>query len=150
MPLLCKPAPDPEITVFQQWLAVPSDSNKSRRVANIQTQVKNYYQRQVDSGKKEWEMIAKDADEKRERNEPTGPLPTPTVIPKRRYDITPGSHPRSSSAMDQPEEFLSPGPHSVMSQVSPPQPPSLSARFPALAQAGPVPQTPPSTATSFL
>ncbi|KAH7370893.1 hypothetical protein BKA65DRAFT_446052 [Rhexocercosporidium sp. MPI-PUGE-AT-0058] len=135
-------------TVFQQWLAVPSDSNKSRRVANIQTQVKNYYQRQVDSGKKEWEIIAKDADEKRERNEPTGPLPTPTVIPKRRYDVTPGSHPRSSSAMDQTEEFLPPGPNSVMSQVSPPQPPSLSARFPALAQAGPVPQIQPVTATS--
>jgi len=61
-------------TVFQQWLVVPSDSNKSRRVANIQTQVKNYYQRQVDSGKmKEWEDIARDADDKKSRGEdPTG------------------------------------------------------------------------------
>ncbi|CZT48988.1 uncharacterized protein RSE6_09766 [Rhynchosporium secalis] len=137
-------------TVFQQWLAVPSDSNKSRRVANIQTQVKNYYQRQVDLGKKEWEMIAKDADEKRERGETTGPLPTPTVIPKRRYDVTPGSHSRAASGMDQNEEFMSPGPSSVMSQVAPPPPPSLSARFPALAQAGPVPQIQSGAATSTI
>jgi hypothetical protein len=74
-------------TVFQQWLVVPQDTNKSRRVAIIQTQVKNYYQRQVDSGKmKEWEDIARDADEKKSRGEETGPLPTPTILPKRYYD----------------------------------------------------------------
>ena len=67
-------------TIFQQWLVVPQDTNKSRRVAIIQTQVKNYYQRQVDSGKmKEWEDIARDADEKKSRGEETGPLPTPTI-----------------------------------------------------------------------
>ena len=49
--------------LFHEWLIVSSDSNKNRRVANILAQVKNYYQRQVDSGKmKEWEDIARDAD----------------------------------------------------------------------------------------
>ncbi|RDW88028.1 hypothetical protein BP6252_00060 [Coleophoma cylindrospora] len=131
-------------TVFQHWLAVPSDSNKSRRVANIQTQVKNYYQRQVDSGKmSEWEGIAKEADEKRERGESTGPLPTPTVVPKRRpepmgyfdrteptitslEDLTPGSQNQAI-----PLQRVSPQPQSVLNNN----------RFPTLAQAGTHPQS---------
>ncbi|PBP23800.1 myb-like DNA-binding domain-containing protein [Diplocarpon rosae] len=133
--------------IFQRWLTVPSDSNKSRRVANILTQVKNYYQRQVDSGKKEWEAIAKEADEKRDRDEPTAPLPTPSVIPKRRYDITPGAHPRSASAMDQVADVVPSGQSALMSQTSPPQT-SMGSRFPVLAQAGPVAQTQPNSATS--
>jgi hypothetical protein len=75
-------------TVFRDWLIVPSDSNRGRRLANVQTQVKNYYQRQVDSGKMSlWEQIAHEADEKISQGEDTGPLPTPTSLPKRRYDM---------------------------------------------------------------
>jgi hypothetical protein len=136
-------------TVFQQWLTVPSDSNKSRRVANIQTQVKNYYQRQVDSGKmKEWEEIAKEADEKRERGEPTGPLPTPTVLPKRRYEVTPGSVPRAGSAIDGLDDIPSAGQNAALQQPSPPQV-SLGSRFAPLAQAGPLPHQP-ATPTSVM
>lgn len=52
------------------------DGSKRRRVANVLLQVKNYYQRRVDTGKKkEWEDIAKYADVKRERGEATGPVP---------------------------------------------------------------------------
>ncbi|KAL3427876.1 myb-like DNA-binding protein [Phlyctema vagabunda] len=130
-------------TVFQQWLAVPSDSNKSRRVANIQTQVKNYYQRQVDSGKmSDWEEIARDADEKRGRGESTGPMPNPPSQPKRRYDGPPGTFDRAESAMTGMED-LTANAQSVVIQQPSPQPqhqPSLNTRFPALAQAGPVPQ----------
>ncbi|EHL03015.1 putative Nuclear receptor corepressor 1 [Glarea lozoyensis 74030] len=86
--------------LFQQWLQVPSDSNKSRRVANIQTQVKNFYQRRVDNGQRDWEEMVKEADAKRERGESTGLAPTPSIIPKRRYDPTGSLPPRSGSAMD--------------------------------------------------
>jgi hypothetical protein len=77
-------------TIFSQWLTVPSDSNKSRCVANLQQQVKNYYQRQVDSGKPEWEEIARIADEKKRLGESTGPPPVPVPL-KRRYDGPTGS-----------------------------------------------------------
>jgi hypothetical protein len=136
-------------TVFQQWLVVPSDSNKSRCVANIQTQVKNYYQRQVDSGKmKEWEDITRDADDKKSRGEETGPLPQLTSLPKRRYDMPPGTAQRSGSAMEGVEDMASTGQNSL-THTSPPQP-TLNTRFPALAQAGPVAQIQPPTAASVL
>lgn len=103
------------------------------------TMVKNYYQRSVDSGsKKEWETITRDADSKRERGESTGPAPTPSAPTKRRYDPTPAPLSRSASAMDLDE--LSANQPITLSQTSPPQP-TLSTRFPALAQAGPVPQS---------
>ncbi|TGO46683.1 hypothetical protein BCON_0312g00030 [Botryotinia convoluta] len=103
------------------------------------TMVKNYYQRSVDSGsKKEWETITRDADSKRERGECTGPAPTPSAPTKRRYDPTPAPLSRSASAMDLDE--LSANQPITLSQTSPPQP-TLSNRFPALAQAGPVPQS---------
>jgi hypothetical protein len=135
-------------SVFQQWLAVPSDSNKSRLVANILTQVKNYYQRQVDSGKKEWEECAQEADEKRARGEPTGPLPQPTIVTKRRYDVSSGALPRAGSAVDGLDDLPPTGQGVVLAQASPPQP-SLSARFAPLAQAGAVPHQP-ATPTSTL
>ncbi|TAQ86133.1 hypothetical protein B7494_g5535 [Chlorociboria aeruginascens] len=123
-------------TAFQQWLTVPSDSNKSQHVANIQSQVKNYYQRQVET-KIQLGEIARDADEKIARGESTGPLPNPTLIPKRRYDV-PGSLPRSGSALDNMDD-LAPSAQSMMIQQNSPQQPPISTRFPALAQAGPVP-----------
>ncbi|KAG9229886.1 hypothetical protein BJ875DRAFT_521691 [Amylocarpus encephaloides] len=143
--------------LFQHWLAVPSDSNKSRRVANILTQVKNYYQRQVDSGKmQEWEDITKEADAKRERGEHMGVAPTASTIPpKRRYDAPSSGSlpPRSGSALGHVEDLASPGLVSVLgrtSQASPPHSQSLSARFPALANAGPVPQIQPAPSPSVM
>jgi hypothetical protein len=137
--------------LFHKWLLVSEDSNKSRRVANVLAQVKNYYQRQVDSGKmKEWEDIAKNADAKRERGEPTGPLPSATgLLKKGRYESPLGSVPRSGSAMEGLEDMSSPGPNAGMTQASPPQP-TLSARFSQLAQAGPVPHIQPTTPASVL
>ena len=131
-------------TAFKQWLAVPSDENKSWRVANIETQVKNYYSRQVESGKMSaWERMARDADEKKARGESTGPTPTP--IPKNRFEAPPGPIPRSGSAMDI-DDISSAGQNTMMQQASPPQP-TLSTRFPALAQAGPVSHTVPQPAS---
>ncbi|KAG4433798.1 hypothetical protein IFR05_010712 [Cadophora sp. M221] len=57
--------------------------------------VKNFYQRRVDSGSIEWEQVAKATDALIEKGLPTGPLPTPTVIPKRRYDVSPTGLSRS-------------------------------------------------------
>jgi hypothetical protein len=55
----------------------------------------NYYRRMVDSRKQEqWENIVREADRKRGLGEETGPLPQRTFLPKRRYDILPGSTPR--------------------------------------------------------
>ncbi|KAH6710612.1 hypothetical protein BKA61DRAFT_578450 [Leptodontidium sp. MPI-SDFR-AT-0119] len=51
--------------------------------------VKNFYQRQVDSGRTEWEEVAKTTDSLIEKGLPTSPLPTPAVIPKRRYNVSP-------------------------------------------------------------
>ncbi|PMD38724.1 hypothetical protein L207DRAFT_513216 [Hyaloscypha variabilis F] len=112
--------------------------------------VKNYYQRQVDSGKmKEWEDIARDADDKKSRGEETGPLPQPTILPKRRYDMPPGNVQRSGSAMEGVEDMASAG-QTSLTHTSPPQP-TLSTRFPALAQAGTVTQQiQPATAASVL
>jgi len=136
-------------TVFQQWLIVPSDSNRSRCVTNIQTQVKNYYIRQVESGQKAgWRVIAQDADDKKSRGESTGPLPAPTtIIPKPRGHPV-GSAPRSSSVMDGVEDMPMGG--SMLQQGSPTQA-GMPTRYTALAQAGPS-RTPsqPATPTSLL
>jgi hypothetical protein len=137
-------------TVFEDWLVVPADSNRSRCVANILTQVKNYYQRLVDSGKMSaWETIAREADEKRRRGESTGPLPIPTVIPKTRGH--PSSGTRMGSASDGLDEMSSAPQNLPLQQASPTQP-SIGTRFPALAQAGPVQQTlsQPATPTSLI
>ncbi|KAI3155521.1 hypothetical protein DTO046C5_8179 [Penicillium roqueforti] len=53
--------------------------------------VKNFYQRRLDSGQKDFELILTDAEEKKARGEATGPLPVPSVAPKRRYEATPSS-----------------------------------------------------------
>lgn len=75
------------ITIFP-WLVVPTHGNRGRRLASIQAQVKNYYQRQVDSGKMcKWQQIANDADEKISRGEDTGPFLRPTILPNRHYDM---------------------------------------------------------------
>ncbi|CAG8900724.1 unnamed protein product [Penicillium egyptiacum] len=53
--------------------------------------VKNFYQRRLDSGQKDFELILTDAEEKKARGEATGPVPIPSVAPKRRYEATPSS-----------------------------------------------------------
>ncbi|KAJ6185281.1 hypothetical protein N7519_006582 [Penicillium mononematosum] len=53
--------------------------------------VKNFYQRRLDSGQKDFELILTDAEEKKARGEATGPLPIPSAAPKRRYEATPSS-----------------------------------------------------------
>lgn len=53
--------------------------------------VKNYYQRRLDSGHKDFEETLLIAEGKKARGEPTGPLPVPSVAPKRRYEATPSA-----------------------------------------------------------
>ncbi|KAJ5377966.1 uncharacterized protein N7496_005375 [Penicillium cataractarum] len=54
--------------------------------ANVIEQVQSYYQRHVDSGQEDFERLLLIAEEKKSRGEPTGPLPVPSVAPKRRYE----------------------------------------------------------------
>jgi hypothetical protein len=110
-------------------------------------QVKNYYQRKIDSGNNEFEEIVKVTEVKKMRGEPTGPLPTPNPTPKRRYEATPSavSHrplaphtdmehgedgrlgPKKASATMSPPVQVRPAP-----EIAPDR--SLS-RYPSLAQA---------------
>ncbi|CAG8138549.1 unnamed protein product [Penicillium olsonii] len=53
--------------------------------------VKNFFQRRLDSGHNDFELIVKDAEEKKARGESPGKLPNPSVAPKRRYEATPSS-----------------------------------------------------------
>ncbi|KAJ5531314.1 hypothetical protein N7527_004707 [Penicillium freii] len=52
------------------------------------TMVKNFYQRSVDAGQKEFEYIVTQTEDKKARGEPTGLLPVPNVTPERRYEAT--------------------------------------------------------------
>ena len=101
-------------------------------------QVKNYYLRQVDSGRmSSWRDIAEEADEKRKRGEATGPLPKPNMMQKRRIDGQTTTMPRPGASMDGVDDLTSAGQTMVLQQGSPSQT-ALSSRFPALAQANPV------------
>ncbi|KKK24294.1 hypothetical protein ARAM_006685 [Aspergillus rambellii] len=53
--------------------------------------VKNYFQRRIDSGQKDFEDIVADAEAKKARGEATGHLPMPNFTSKRRYEATPSS-----------------------------------------------------------
>ncbi|KAL1957121.1 hypothetical protein VTO42DRAFT_6379 [Malbranchea cinnamomea] len=55
------------------------------------TMVKNYFQREIDAGRTDLDELALIAEAKKLRGEPTGPLPTPNVMPKRRYEATPST-----------------------------------------------------------
>lgn len=121
-----------------EWLTMPSDSNKSRRVANVLSQVKNFYQRQVEAGKRDWLEAATEADEKKKRGEPTGPLPqAPQIQPKRKYELSSGPV-LQGSVVDELDNMPVGVQVPTMSQASPQQP-VLSNRFPPLARAGSVP-----------
>ncbi|KAL0941102.1 Myb-like DNA-binding domain-containing protein [Colletotrichum truncatum] len=61
--------------------------------------VKNYFVRQRDQGKSDWEQFANDADAKRARGEKLPDPPPPTVGGRKKYDATPGgSHRAIASA----------------------------------------------------
>ncbi|KAJ5664795.1 uncharacterized protein N7477_007243 [Penicillium maclennaniae] len=111
--------------------------------------VKNYYQRRLDSGQKDFEETLLIAEDKKARGEPTGALPVPTSAPKRRYEATPSAivprplapHGELMTEADE-ARFSSKGKPLAMS----PQPMPLharpisdsergSSRYPALAQA---------------
>ncbi|KAK1751219.1 hypothetical protein QBC47DRAFT_392487 [Echria macrotheca] len=49
--------------------------------------VKNYFVRQKEGGKPEWEAIAQEADTKRSRGEKRPAPPTPSTGPRKRYDV---------------------------------------------------------------
>ncbi|KAL4914656.1 hypothetical protein BDW62DRAFT_190051 [Aspergillus aurantiobrunneus] len=53
--------------------------------------VKNYFQRRIDSGNKDFEDIVSDAETKKARGEPPTALPIPNFTPKRRYEATPSA-----------------------------------------------------------
>ncbi|KAI1965796.1 hypothetical protein LOZ58_000696 [Ophidiomyces ophidiicola] len=53
------------------------------------TMVRNYFQRAIDQGKSELEDLALAAEAKKQKGEPTGPLPVPSQPTKRRYDAIP-------------------------------------------------------------
>lgn len=92
--------------------------------------VKNYFQRESSN----LEPLAAVAETKKQRGEPTGPLPVPTVTPKRRYESTPSAvaprliAPHTDSA-ETDETLLVPKvkQRGRSSRVSP-QPPALQAR----------------------
>ncbi|KAJ6144079.1 hypothetical protein N7471_003532, partial [Penicillium samsonianum] len=50
--------------------------------------VRNFFQRRLDSGQKEFEEIVAEAESRKARGEPTGSLPVPSVAPKRHYEAT--------------------------------------------------------------
>lgn len=53
--------------------------------------MKNYFQRRIDSGETEFANLVVTAESKKERGEPTGPLPIPNTATKRRYEATPST-----------------------------------------------------------
>ncbi|KAJ5737840.1 uncharacterized protein N7483_002965 [Penicillium malachiteum] len=121
--------------------------------------VKNYYQRRLDSGHKDFEEILMAAEDKKARGEPTGPLPVPSVAPKRRYEATPSAivprplapHGEMLSEADE-ARFSSKGKPLAMSpQPMPmhgrlPEGDRSSNRYPPLAQASTAAPLPPAAA----
>lgn len=119
-------------------------------------QVKNYYQRRLDSGQKDFEETLLIAEEKKARGEPTGPLPVPSVAPKRRYEATPSSIvPRTLAPQDGPitetdeprfaskSKSLAMSPQPMPLQGRPPlETERPSSRYLALAQASTAPSMP--------
>ncbi|KAJ5222173.1 uncharacterized protein N7469_011060 [Penicillium citrinum] len=117
--------------------------------------VKNYYQRRLDSGQKDFEEILVTAEDKKARGEATGPLPVPSVAPKRRYEATPSAivprplAPHGELIAETDETRFPKGKPLAMS----PQPVSLhgrlpenersSSRYPTLAQASAATAVPP-------
>lgn len=117
--------------------------------------VKNYFQRRIDSGQKDFEDIVSIAEGKKARGEPTGPLPVPSVAPKRRYEATPSAivprplAPHTEAAPEVDEGRLAPktkptilSPQPAPLHVRPPSDRERNApRYPPLAQASSPPMS---------
>jgi hypothetical protein len=86
------------IAYFGRDFAAIADFMKTKS----STMIKNFYTRELNTGKKELEDAAKRAESMRERGEPIGPPPTPVAPPKRRYEATPSmaSLPRPMTSHD--------------------------------------------------
>ena len=85
-------------------------------------QVKNYYLRQVESGRmSSWRNISQEADEKRKRGASTGPLPKPTMKPKRRIDGQTTAMPPIGTSIEGIDDLTSAGQTIVFQQGSPSQ-----------------------------
>ena len=128
-------------------------------------QVKNYYQRQLDSGKKDFEDIVTDAESKKARGEPSNPLPIPNFTSKRRYEATPSAvsmprplapHTEATPELEESRLASAAARHAAL----PSQPVSLHtrplherersiSRYPPLAQASNAPMAPHSPATTL-
>ncbi|KAB8264632.1 hypothetical protein BDV32DRAFT_117323 [Aspergillus pseudonomiae] len=114
--------------------------------------VKNYFQRRIDSGQKDFEDIVADAEHKKARGERTGPLPAaPNIASRRRYEATPSSiimprplAPHTEGAAPEPDEarvvskskHTAPSPQTVPLHARPPPEKERNvSRYPPLAQA---------------
>ncbi len=73
------------ITYFGRDFAAIAEFMKTKS----STMIKNFYTRELNTGKKELEDAAIKTEGMRERGEPMGPPPTPVAPPKRRYEATP-------------------------------------------------------------
>ncbi|KAI9841380.1 MAG: hypothetical protein M1838_003593, partial [Thelocarpon superellum] len=131
----------PECTEFPKlldhfgtdWQAIASHMTSKTSVM-----VKNFFKREVEAAKPEWKERAELADAKRIRGEPMGPPPTPSALPKRRYDppsvvSQPPLAPRVDTADVREMSPQVPAPRSVHSS---PRQPTQPARYAPLAQAG--------------
>ncbi|KAL4787036.1 hypothetical protein BJX76DRAFT_319830 [Aspergillus varians] len=126
--------------------------------------VKNYFQRQLDSGKKDFEDLVTDAETKKARGEPPTALPIPNFTSKRRYEATPSavsmSRPLAPHTEATPEiedsrlaptarhGALSSQPVSLHARPLHEREPSIS-RYPPLAQASSAPMAPHSPAMAL-
>lgn len=119
--------------------------------------MKNYFQRRIDSGQKDFEDVVADTEGKKSRGERTGPLPVPNFASKRRYEATPSSiilprplAPQTDAASETDETRPAPkGKHATPSSTSaqpvplqarpPPEKERNVNRYPPLAQASSAP-----------
>ncbi|OHE92534.1 myb-like DNA-binding domain-containing protein [Colletotrichum orchidophilum] len=101
------------------WVAIAGHMGSKTAVM-----VKNYFVRQRDQGKTEWEQFAAEADAKRSRGEKLPDPPPPTVGGRKKYDSTPGasSHRPLASAPATPAPPTAPEPPSEppVTKVEPP------------------------------
>ncbi|GKT87151.1 MYB-like DNA-binding domain-containing protein [Colletotrichum tofieldiae] len=85
--------------------------------------VKNYFVRQRDQGKTEWEQFAAEADGKRSRGEKLPDPPPPTVGGRKKYDATPASSHRplaSAPATPAPSQTTEPPSDAPVTKVETP------------------------------
>ncbi|KAI9710439.1 MAG: hypothetical protein M1812_007407 [Candelaria pacifica] len=98
--------------------------------------VKNYYNRLVvDQRRTDLEEEANQANARRERGEPMGPPPVPTIVPKRRYETPQPVVQRPLAPSMEPMEIEDDSPRIQPAIPLQTSPPTFAPRFPPLAQA---------------